>query len=427
MGAVGGLLGLGGGAAGTSFAGPAQAPITNPTNLNQINTAYSGAQNSLQSQQNLLGALQAQNGLGNQSQVYGQLQGIANGTGPNPAQAMLNQSTGQNVANQSALMAGQRGAGSNVGLIARQAAQQGANTQQQAAGQAATLQANQSLNAINSAGNIANTQASNQIGQTNANTSAQQAEQQQLLGAQQGFNSAAVGSQSSINSANAGLAGQQMQGQQGLIGGALNGIGSIFAEGGEIKPMADGGGITPDTSAFSQSGPQSKFGKFLKGMNGGQSPANMAAAAPTTPQGQLKQGASSLTSGLINALKGSDGGSANDQTMAGGSDTPGASSDGPMVAAKGGEVPIVTSPGEKYLSPQAVKEVLMGASPMKVGKTIPGKPKVGGAKNSYDNDTVPMKAKAGAIIVPRSETKSKNPDRNSRDFVAKTLAKRKRK
>jgi hypothetical protein len=64
---------------------------------------------------------------------------------------------------------------------------------------------------------------------------------------------------------------------------------------------------------------------------------------------------------------------------------------------------------------------------MKVGGTVPGKPEVGGAVDSYKNDKVPAKVPPHTIIVPRSSTKSKNPDRSSRDFVSKTLAKRKSK
>ncbi len=104
--------------------------------VNAQTGAISGMQHVLAGQQGL--AAQQQN-------TANQYQNIANGTGPNPAQAALNQSTGQNVANQASLMAGQRGAGANVGLLARQAAQQGAATQQQAVGQAATMQANQQL------------------------------------------------------------------------------------------------------------------------------------------------------------------------------------------------------------------------------------------------------------------------------------------
>lgn len=402
MGALGGLTGTAGGQSGTGVQGPSAAPIVNPTNATQISGAYTGAQNSLQSQQQLLQALQAQNGLANQNQVYGQLQGVANGTGPNPAQTMLNQSTGANVANQAALMAGQRGAASNVGLMARQAAMQGANTQQQAAGQAATLQANQSLNAINSAGGIANAQTTNQIGQTNANTQAQQAEQQALLGAQSNANSANVSSQNSINAANAGLATTTMQGQQALVGGGLQGAGAalaMMADGGPVGDVVnnvDPGYVAPAASSAFQ-GPQSKFGQFLNNVGQNSQDQIDSAPPPTTSSGALQQGTSKAISGLASALMG----------------------------AQGGMVPALVSPGEKYLSPREVEAVEKGADPMKVGETISGKPKVGGAKNSYANDFVPKKLEIGGIVVPRSETKSKNPHRNSADFVMKTLAKRK--
>lgn len=426
------LTGTAGGVGGTGIQGPSSANITNPVTADQISNSYTGTQNGLQSQQQLLAALQGQNGLANQNQVYGQLQGVANGTGPNPAQAMLNQSTGQNVANQAALMAGQRGAGANAGLIARQAAMQGANTQQQAAGQAATLQANQSLNAINSAGGLANTQASNQIGQTNANTQAQQAEQNSLLGAQSGFNTAETGSQGSVNAGNAAIADTTLKGQQGLVGGALNGIGAGLG-------MLAGGGVVGDQSAFT--GPQSKFGQFLTGVSNQSQQNTQNAQKLQTPDGQLEAGTSSAVSGLMGALSrpGSGDGSTGEYagsfdegpTGMGTTDVNGSGMDAygndsglTLMSAKGGEVPVIVSPGEKYLSPQDVQKVQSGANPMKVGQTIPGKAPVGGAKNSYSNDIVPMKAQSGGIVVPRSETQSKDPDKASADFVHRVLAKR---
>lgn len=343
MGAVGGLLGLNGGASGTGFASPQSANILNPTNVGQANNSYQGVLNSLNSQNALLQALQGQQGIQNQSNVYNQLQGVASGQGPNPAQAMLNQATGQNVANQAALMASQRGANANVGLLARQAAQQGANIQQQAVGQGASIQSQQALNALGMAGNLANIQANQQINQTNANAGAQQSEQQNLLNSIAQQNSANVGMQSNINSANAGLANSTMQGQQGLLGGVANNvgaaIGTLLAEGGEVH-----------------SGPRSHICRHL---------------------------------------------------------------------AHGGIVPAMVSPGEIYLTPHDVKEVKNGADPMKVGKVIPGNPKIGGAINSYKNDFVKKDLKEGGIIVPRSETKSKNPSKNSKDFVDAVLAKRK--
>lgn len=249
MGALGGILGLNGGVNGTG----AQAPTlsqTDLTNASQLSSAYKGNQQALGNQQSLLTALQGQNGIGNQSQVYGQLQGVVNGTGPNPAQSMLNQATGQNVSNQAALMAGQRGAGANPALIARQAAQQGANVQQQAVGQGATMQAQQSLNALGMAGNLAGQQVGNQIGATTTNTAAQQAEQQALLNAQNASNQQVT----NFNQARMGQGSNPLtaigQGASGLAGG----IGALaaLAEGGQVpqgprsqlaQSLAQGGNV----------------------------------------------------------------------------------------------------------------------------------------------------------------------------------------
>src|ERR1044072_7649053 len=83
-------------------------------------------QDSYKRQQDFVDALTQQRALTHQFDVFGQqqnlanqLQGVANGTGPNPALAQLNQATGANVANQAALMASQRGTGANAGALAR--------------------------------------------------------------------------------------------------------------------------------------------------------------------------------------------------------------------------------------------------------------------------------------------------------------------
>lgn len=444
MGALTGLLGFNGGAGGTGFAAPSQGtPIVQPTSYDQIQGSYRQSQDALAQQNALLQALQGQNGVGNQNQVYGQLQGVVNGTGPNPAQTMLNQATGQNVSNQAALMAGQRGAGSNVGLIARQAAQTGAAAQQNAAGQAATMQANQSLNALNSAGNIANTQVANQIGATTANTGAQQAEQQQLLNAQAQANNANVGIQSNINSGNTALADTAQKGQQGIIGGLLQGAGTIIgmADGGDVvdapiiaAPTPVGAPLATQSNAAA---PQSNFGKFLKGMGNAyaNNPVGGAGSSADSGANAIQSGMSSFVSGIGRNLKPSAldsqetaGLQSSVNEMSGGSGAAAAIGQMPIAdiaLAKGGKVPALVSPGEKYLSPKDVKKVERGANPMKVGETIKGKPSVGGAKNSYANDTVKKDLQEGGIVVPRSETKSKNPDKDSAQFVAAVLAKRK--
>lgn len=200
-------------------------PLLNPVDQNQVSQNYNQAQSGLAQQQAFLQALQAQNGVGNQSQVYNQLQGVANGTGPNPALAQLNQQTGANNAATAALMAGQRGAGANTGLIARQAGMAGANNQQNAIGQAATLQAQQQANAIGAAGNLASQQVAQQGSALTGYNQSAQNEQGQILNAANNQN---------VNNIN------DLQGvrntKTAAIGGLANGAGAAAA-------MAEGGAV----------------------------------------------------------------------------------------------------------------------------------------------------------------------------------------
>lgn len=251
--------------------GPQAAPTQSFVTPEQANAAYFNSKSAVGSQQRLLQALQAQNGIQNQSDVYNQLGQVAQGQGPNPALAQLNNATGANVANQAALMAGQRGAGANVGLIARQAAMQGANTQQQAAGQGAELQANQSLNALGMQGGIAGQQVGNQLAAQQGYTQAALGQQQNLLGAGNAANNAAVGSQNNVNSINS----SNMQANQKIVGGAIGGAGAALADLAGSKPESSGGlggtslGSTPAQELYSGGevggGPQSHFAKFVHG------------------------------------------------------------------------------------------------------------------------------------------------------------------
>lgn len=199
-------------------------PVTQQMSAEQIKQS----QAALGQQQMFVNALNAQNGLGNQTDVYNQLQDVANGQGPNPAQAMLNQATGQNAQQTAALMGSQRGIQSNPGLLARLAANQGAQLQQQAVGQGATMAANQQLGAISAAGNMANQQAAQQQqGIANLNQF-NQGQQGQLLNANQ-----------QSDQVQAGLAAGNAQRASSIGGGILGGIGKAigFADGGEVPPM----------------------------------------------------------------------------------------------------------------------------------------------------------------------------------------------
>lgn len=257
---VGGIFG------GGQSGGKAAANIDNPTSADQIINAYNQQQAALNQQRDFVNALGGMNGIQNQQNVFNQLQGVANGTGPNPAMAQLNNTTGQNIQNQAALMASQRGVGSNAGLLARQAGMQGGALQQHAAGQGAALQAQQSLGALGQLGNLA----TNQVGQqANAlsgyNTAALQG-QNNLLGAQGNY-----------NASQAGLA-QGAQKQQGGLLGSIAGaaaplaglIGSAFT-GGASAPITNVATQAPELAGMFKAqggmieGPQSRAAQFLKG------------------------------------------------------------------------------------------------------------------------------------------------------------------
>jgi hypothetical protein len=219
---------------------------TTPADLSQIAGGYINATQGVQ-QLGQLASQANQGGFNNQANVFGQQQQLANqlqaqtqGQGPNPAQAQLAQNTGQNVQGQAALMAGQRGAGANAGLIARQAAMQGGAMQQQATGQAATLQAQQQLAAQQQLGQQQQAMqgvAAQQVGQ-------QQTAAQQFAGAGQGMyqnltNTYLTGQGQMVQNAqqaNGANSANDLGGK--MIGGLANGVGGavskLFAEGGEV-------------------------------------------------------------------------------------------------------------------------------------------------------------------------------------------------
>ena len=436
MGGLTSSLGFGGGD-GTGKSGvnyvASGANILNPTTVAQANTAYDQTQQALSQQNNFLSALQAQNGIGNQSAVYNQLGNIAAGKGPNPAQAMLAQATGANVAQQAALMAGQRGAGANAGLIAREAAMQGSNAQQQAIGQGATMQANQALNALNMQGGLATQQVGQQANATGAYTNAALNQQQNLLNSINAQNNANVGMQSNMNNANAGIANTVAQGQQGLVSGIMGGIGGALglAHGGKVPNYADGGEITPVIPTISTeaptdpNAPRSKVGQFHASRDAGNTPA-FGDFTPQTPGAKsLQTGGSQMGAGIGGALKSllsKKPGGEQSTAMAGGPMDAGSMPAAAMVANKGGKVPAMVSPGEVYLPPEKAKEVVTkGKNPISTGERIPGKAKVKG--DNLKNDTVSKTLEAGGIVIPRSVMESDDAANKAAQFVAAHLAK----
>lgn len=256
------------------------APVISPVSQQQADQSFGNTQNALAQQQAFMQALQQQGGVQNQSDVYNMLAMQAQGQGPNPAAAALQQATGQNIAAQNALMAGQRGAAANPALMARQAAMQGANIQQQAVGQGALMQAQQQQAAINNMGNIAGQQVGNLANaqQMYGNTALNQ--QQNLLNSIAGVNSVNSANAANMNSANRANADANNR----ILGGVVNAAGtipSLFP----TKPAAPkydfsnadgfGGGITQKAHGGeikSEDGPKSSLGQALRMMDGGTVP-----------------------------------------------------------------------------------------------------------------------------------------------------------
>lgn len=265
MGFVGSMLGLSGnGPAGGGNIG---------ADKTQLGVAANDVYGALQASQNFNpfnNGLQS-NILAQQQTLADQLQQQSMGQGPNPAQQALANSTGQNVANQAALMAGQRGAGANAGLIARQSAQQGAATQQQAVGQSALMQAQQQIaaqqalaNQQANMGNLASTQNS-QFMQNVAN-------QGNLALGNQGQLWNATESAQGLNS---GAAQAQAKQQGNFFSGLVGAAGSALM--GPAKPASGAGGGGGDVMgpAFAKGGsvPMSRLGKSLYMAKGGKVPA----------------------------------------------------------------------------------------------------------------------------------------------------------
>jgi hypothetical protein len=401
------------------------ANITPGTNVGQLNTAYQGAQTGLTNQNNLVNTLtpQAATAVNNQNAVAQQQLGIMNGTGPNPAQAALNQNTAQNIAQQAALNASIRGAGSNAGLAALNNAQVGAAQQQTAVGQEATNAANQQIAAAQNLENLANNQV-NQTGQaiTNQNTT-QQGEQGILQNANTAVNNANVGMQSNINNVNSttALANQkQNSGLLGSIGSAVSSVAGFLglASGGQIH-MASGGSMPEapvNEGTFTPSNysggtalnvPSSNFTQTVQQVMGG------GGSAPAPTGGQMVSGgaADSTAGGAGPGWSPDAGASAID---------PGALT---MNAAKGGVahgmVEAMVSPGERYLNKEDVRKVVEdGANPMKLGKVYGGKAKVKG--DSLENDVIPDKLEEGGVVIPR-HVETKKDRHKSELFVRRAI------
>lgn len=381
--------------------------------LEQAQQLYGQTQEQLQKQREFTQALMGQvpGALAAQKDVANLYQQQMAGTAPSVAQRQLAEATRQNVGRTAAMMAGQRGAGANIGMLARQAALAGSQAQQQMAGQAATLRAEEQQKAQAgmqglSAQQIAAAQQSQGMG-TQAALSAQQLILNQI--AQQ-------------EAAKAGIAQQTAKGQSDIVGGLISGIsGGIISNAqtgakGAAGAAAHGGMAGRDFSQnYAQGGGlgSDDYWDSLKSNLG-----SIRVAPALEGDSKLKKSMEKLGQAggkyLMSEEPKQTGLTLNQQRMPG--------QMVPPMYAQGGKVPAMVSPGERYLNPSEVEKVKDGKKEAdKAGMKIPGQAKVKG--DSLKNDTVKMTLEEGGIVIPRSVMQSKDPGEQARKFVQAVLAK----
>lgn len=409
------------------------APVTAGTNTAQLNESYNGAQQGLNSANNLNSALTpgVAQGAGAQSNLSNQLANESMGGGPNPAQAALNQNTGVNVANQAALMASQRGVNANPGMLAAQAARQGAATQQQAAGQEATQAAQQQLNAQNALATLSAQQVGQGTAATQLQNQTQQNEQNILQGANTAANSANVAMQSNLNNVNGGVSQGNQNSSSGLIGGIGNALGAItglFAEGGEVPehiskmamiyhPKYASGGPVWENSTPAQFLNQAAPAQNLPGVSSeamwkpsDKKPEETSGNSDTGTNPTGVGGSYGLGGqGMVDSL-------ANSQYGAGA-----APLSMPEIGSGLGSAPSAPSLGAS-LGPMLASGGKVG-SKLKYGGKVPGKSKVD--HDDYDNDTVSAKLSPGEVVIDLDTLHDKGELGKMARYVAQNIARKK--
>lgn len=240
------------------------ANVLMPTSVEQTQDALKESKSALDRQQAFVAQLSSMGYLQNQQNVFNQQQNLAKaleaqsqGQGPSIAQQQLAEATGQNVAQQAALLAGQRGGSGNVGLQARQIGQAGAQAQQQAAGQSALMRLQEQLAARQQLqqqqgmmAGLSTQQVGQQAQAMQAYGAQAQNEQQILLNALAQANQANVSNAQQMNSANAQTAAAARQAQGSVFGGLFNAAGAALPmfmgpAGGAAKGIAMAGNALP--------------------------------------------------------------------------------------------------------------------------------------------------------------------------------------
>lgn len=356
------------------------------------NNSYSASQPQI-TQQNFgsqiaVGQSQQDNAYQAQNNLAMQLLQQSKGQGPNIAQTQLASNTGNNVAAQGALMASQRGANANPALVARQAAMQGANTQQQAVGQAATLQAQQQMAAQGQLAGVQQSMAQEGLSQQGISQGAQASQNATLTQGQLG-----------ASNINANVSGQNAQQAGSVTGGLLDPGGAVMGKlytGGEVKKMSDGG-MTDNIATYSEAPIQlPSLNPFqLPGGKQKQSSGSKPTAAGDTESVGTDPGwemGGGMAGGAGDAVGGAEGAG----------ELEGLGSAAVMLASGGGKVPF--------------SRALLN------GGKVSGKPKVQG--NSPDNDTQPTMLSPGEEVIDRETMQDPGPIGKAARMVAAHINKK---
>lgn len=371
-----------------------------------------GTQNSVLAQQQALanqlqGTASSQTGAQNQSDILAQqqalasqLQNQANGQGPNPAQQQYQQNINAGTQAAAGTIASQKGI--SPALMAEMIARQQGSANQNAAGTAATLQAQQQIAAQQALqqqqagmqgvaanqvgqqqtaaqqlaaqqGQLQNV-AANQIGsQQNAIAGLNQitqGNQAQALNANQAYAQNQVNMQSNINSSNAGVSAAGAQAAGNVAGGGLNAIGGYLG-----KSSAAGAGATSSAGAGTTMADSSSAGEMLAAKGGMILPDHLMHISDIY-HGPMKK------------------------------------------EAEGGEISYSKKESTDIKLPEK-KMAQGGYSSYQSSSLVPGKSKID--HDSYSNDTVKALLSPGEVVLDLNVMNSKNPPEEAKNFVKALL------
>lgn len=400
--------------------------------------------------------------LARQQGLEDMLTGQANGTGPNPAQSQFQQNVNQNIAQEAGSIGSVKGL--NPALAAKMAAENAGQQGQAAAGQAATLQAQQQIAAEQALGAQ---QAAE--GQTIGNQGSLYGAAGSLYGGAgqtaatggalandmgtQGANIFSTGANAQGNQNNAVNTGSL--GSQGLDAGVaagnanrtaitqaglLNGAGG--AVGGLLSSMAGGGEVSDQSGSvlgaiLAQANPSININDY----NGGKDSGGGLKGLGSTLGGMLGSslfggagawggaaGADSMTGFLPQAGENilPAAGAAGAGDAAAGAGVESILPEVAMVAAGGGRVAApghVKAKGRTIDVPEGVdaKALSLASALMARGGQVPGTPNVKG--NAYKNDVVPAALSPQEIVLPLSVTQAADAPAKAAAFVEKLKSK----